>query len=525
VNSDYTEGFAGNPHNFNNVVPNRILDQHTNWWGYSVALGARVSPETPGAPAFCMDNPDLIAWVAAKMTNIAQAKPTACTYPLDASYFSHTFNLFPMDSTTFCQDPLCASNNIPPEPNPVPWATVYGGVSYSGSYYYFVNEVAKAVKQSGSSALVGALAYTDVFAPPTNITNFSDNVQVEVCLWGAPNLPMSDPANAGLKSAFDTWHTKCPRLATYDYALLHTDYSENDPRLPVPLILGTVDRAQYLASIGALDGGCQGNLGSLPYNPWNFYAYPRIRWNTNQTASQLETEFFNGYFREAAAPMLAYYQGLENYQVTNGINMHYKECCYGIVPGSFPLSVLAAMQTNLQAAELVATNWYVSARVADMRNGFDWLITNAGLYGVSLTNTALYPIIGSTTNPYTVNLTNMVKFMPSYLIGNFAYLQSGPIWWFGAMGQIQETFNVTKAGIYTTTITARGVEALADWPIMNVYFGPGNGSVSVNTTTNSTYNFTFTIPAGVWDLVITYNNAVTGGARNLIVSNIQITRQ
>ncbi len=60
---------------------------------------------------------------------------------------------------------------------------------------------------------------------------------------------------------------------------------------------------------------------------------------------------------------------------------------------------------------------------------------------------------------------------------------------------------------------------------MNVYLGPKTGSMSVNSTTDSIYNFTFTIPAGIWDFVITYNNAATGGARNLIIDNIQITRQ
>ena len=60
---------------------------------------------------------------------------------------------------------------------------------------------------------------------------------------------------------------------------------------------------------------------------------------------------------------------------------------------------------------------------------------------------------------------------------------------------------------------------------MNVYLGPGQGSISVNTTTDFTYNFTFSIPSGVWDLVINYNNAASGGARNLIINNIQITRQ
>ena len=53
---------------------------------------------------------------------------------------------------------------------------------------------------------------------------FQANVRVEVCLYGAPNLPMSAPANAGMKAALDGWHATCSHLATYDYALLHTDY-------------------------------------------------------------------------------------------------------------------------------------------------------------------------------------------------------------------------------------------------------------------------------------------------------------
>jgi len=61
---------------------------------------------------------------------------------------------------------------------------------------------------------------------------------------------------------------------------------------------------------------------------------------------------------------------------------------------------------------------------------------------------------------------------------------------------------------------------------MNLYFSPqGYGSVTVNTATDSTYNFTFTIPAGVWELVINYNNSALAGARNLIIDNIQISQQ
>ena len=526
ISSEYTEGFGGFPHTFNSVVPPRILDIYTNWWGWTnIGAGSQVnSTSNPNGnnPTFTMDDPTLISWVANKITNWAAVHPLGTTVPLNIADRSVAYNLMPMDSSRFSQDPFTIASNGPVQLNPEPWVKIYND-SYSGAYFSFVTAVANQVQQKGSSALVGALAYADVLPPPANITVFPTNVWVEVCLYGAPNLPMSDPANAGMKAVFDGWHSRCARLATYDYALLHTDYFEPDPRLPVPLVAGTVDRAQYLASIGALDGGCQGNLGSLPYNPWNFYAYPRIRWNTNQTAGQLETEFFNGYFREAAAPMLAYYQGLENYQVANGIDMHYIGYCYGITPCSFPLSVLAAMQANLRTAELAATNWYVIDRVADMRSGFNWVITNAGLYGVSLTNTAPYPIMCS-TNPYTVTLTNMVAFVPAYsVISDYALLGRGPMWSFGNHGQIQETFNVTTAGTYTVTINASGSSQHNTWPTMNVCLGPGHGSASVNTTNYAAYNFTFTVPSGVWDFAVSTPSGLTGWFMS--ITNIQITRQ
>jgi hypothetical protein len=534
IQSNYTEGFGLFPHTFVSVVPPRIMEiplsPCTNWWGWATTnAGSEVNPtnnSNNSNPAFTMDDPTLISWVASKITNWAAAMPLASSYPLNIADRSMAYNIMPMDSSTWSQDPFTIASNGPVQLNPVPWATMYGGgSSYSGAYYSFVTAVANQVEQMGCNVLVGALAYSDAFAPPANITNFPANVWVEICQYGAPNLPMSASANAGMKAALDGWHSRCSNLATYDYALLHTDpYYEPDPRLPVPLVAGTVDRAQYLASIGALNGGCQGNLTSLPYNPWNFYAYPRIRWNTNQTASQLETEFFNGYFREAAAPMLAYYQALENYQVTNGINMHYMYCAYGILPGTFPLSVLYAMQTNLTAAQQLATNWYVIDRVADIQNGFNWVITNAGLYGVNLTNTALYPTIGSTTNSYTVNLTNMVAFVPAYsVIPDYALLGGGPMWSFGNHGQIQETFNVTTAGTYTVTINAIGSSQYNTWPTINVCLGPGHGSASVNTTNYSAYNFTFTIPAGVWDFAVSTPSGLTGWFMS--ITNIQITQQ
>lgn len=527
VNSDYTEGFVGYPHNFSSVLPNRILDQNSNWWGYSAALGARIPPESNGAPAFCMDQPAVINWVAAKMTNIAAAQPLACTYPLNISHTRRPYNLFPTDATTYCADPQwCAASNLPTQPNPVPWVKLYGN-SYSGDYYSFVTAVAQMVQQMGSGALVGALAYADVFLPPETITTFPTNVQVEVCYYGAPNLLITDPANAGMKSALDGWRSTGAHLATYDYALLHTDYWQTNPALPVPLVAGTVSRAQYAASSGAADGGCQANLGSLPSNPWNFYAYPRARWNTNQTAAQIEQEFFTGYFLEAAAPMLAYYQALESYQVTSGVNMHYAGYAYGITPNSFPILVLAAMQTNLSQAAQQATNWYVQQRVANAAAGFGWVITNSpdNLVGVNLTNTSPYPVLDPEPGPVSINLTNMIA-PPNSVLGNNAYWQGfvpGGDWWFGAVGMIRQLYFMT-AGTYLVNVVASGVPSgTGTWPTMNLYFGPAWNQVAVTSTNSATYTFTNTIPAGIFDVVVACSTVGSPPAQ-LVISGINVIR-
>ncbi len=341
-------------------------------------------------------------------------------------------------------------------------------------------------------------------------------------LYGAPNLPMNSPANAGLKQVFDGWHAKCARLTTYDYALLHIDYWQKDARLPVPLVTATVDRAKYLARLGALDGGCQATPESFPYNPWNFYAYPRIRWNVAQSADQLLHEFFTGYYREAGAPMLAYYKALEDHLIANDVNEHYWGYCYNLTAGTFPVSVLAAMQTHLREAEQCAKSWVVRQRVATARESFNWVLAQRGLSNVDLNDLSHYAKIGPGVN--SIDLKKMHT--QGYLVtGNYAQLNAAGEWWYGAMGRIETPLNFLQGGKYTVTVVAHSVPYQGVGPVMNVFLGARSHSFSVESRDNSEYTFTADISAGVWDLVITYDNAAEGGRRNLIVKEVRIARQ
>jgi len=537
IDSMYTEGFAGYPHNLNQVVPNRVLEMpaYTNWWGWAnTNPTSRIAPSAPGAPAFIMDDPTLISWVASKLTNVSAAHPLACSWPLDLCHWRRAWNLLPMDATTFSQDPYTMASNGPVVPNSVPWVKQYPD-SYSGMYYSFVASVARLVQERGSSALVGALAYADVFLPPTHIPAlavFPTNVQVEVCLYGAPNLPMGAAANAPLKAALEGWRSTGARLAAYDYALLHIDYYQPYPQLPVPLVAATVDRARYLADLGALDGGCQAELQCLPYNPWNFYAYPRIRWNTNQTAAQIEQEFFTGYFREAAAPMLAYYQALENYQLSNQANMYYRGYCYGITPGAFPVTVLAQMQTHLSSATRLATNWWVASRVVTIAEGFEWVVRNSGLSSTNLGDLSSFPIFAS--GQPALNLAQFRVVTNAYQPRSGAeYGTAGSYWfpgstggwaWFSA-GMIKRTFNFTADATYRVAIHAKGIPAGGIAPILSVYLGPNSATWTVSSTNYSSYTNTITLPAGIWDVVLSFQNSASGGARNVFVDSIQLVPQ
>jgi hypothetical protein len=520
LNSNYVEGFAGYPHNFNTVVPARILSLYSNWWGWPATT---TPPTNENQTVFNMCSANLISWVAGKVIGYDASHPLATRIPLNNNHINRAYNLLPMDACLFSSDSnSLAANTLydQPYPNSLPWIYKYGGYSWAGAYYQFISSVAN----MATNQLIGGLAYADVFQPPT--VSYPSNVQMEVCLYGSPNLPMSSPVNAAMKQAFDTWHTNCSRLATYDYALLHTDYWQQSPLLPVPMVSAFVNTAQYLAGIGALDGGCQATIGSIRYNPWNFYAYPRIRWNTNQTASQLLTEFFNGYYKEAAAPMLAYYYAMENYQYSNNADLHFHGYCYWANPGTFPRFVLNQMQTNLLAAQSMATNWFVINRVNDATNCFNWLTLNLGITNLSaLTNFSSFATVPA-NGTYTVILTNMYPTpMPAgywYPSGSSQPFGVGNGWNLAGATRIQQTLNFLKAGTYKVDVLTSRNDVNAKPPTMDVYLGTSSGSQSWSTWPIQTNTFDVSISsATAWDLVVDQSNP--SGEMN--VYQIQITPQ
>jgi hypothetical protein len=518
-------GFELYPHNLTKVVP-------PSWW----------TTDDLGRSVLDMTNRSLIEWVADKMIAVESVQARD---PDAIRHYQQVYNLLPEDATAYYQSATTDALNSPVHSNDIAWGAG-PSQSQSGAYYYFVNEVAKRVKQLRPDLpiVVGALAYADVLLPPPiDASNpyfkpgfhFEDNVRVEVCLYGSPNLPLDAPANAAMKSLLNEWRALVTHMTAYEYTLLHEDAGEVvNPQFPIAAVNGIAGAARYLAAIDALDGGTQGSHQSIPYNPWNFYAYPKIRENASLTTAQILDDFFTGYFQEAGSAMLAYYTALENYQVQNNVVLHSpRDFYYLITPGSFPVGVLAQMEPRLAAAEAAtqtAQHWVVKERVAKIRESFNYILAQRGLTGVNLNDTSRYQAVGLDRSPVALDLARFTT-PDQGRWGNYAEYNPSDNpggWKFWAQGVITQMLYFTQGGTYQVKIRAWGVPTDDGiWPIMQVYAGPMLiGSVEVASGTADDYFFTVNIPAGfgVQDLWISYQNGADRGARNLLISGISMTR-
>ena len=523
LNTNYTEEFAGYPHNFNSVFPTWVLLQNPSWWGYDPVNGW-INPTNSEIITPSLNNPGLINWVVNKMVAVDTAYPIPSQHPLNLAHFNNAYNLLPMDSTVWSQDTNWdALANGPVLPVGHAWVNAGVTQSFSGMYYTFATNVAIQAAQQDSNIIVGTLAYAGVYEPPVNIASFPGNVQVEVCMYGAPTLPISSSINSAIKSDWDTWHSKASRLCCYDYTLLHTDYWQTNEQLETPLMAAIVDRANYLHSIGALNGGCQATITSIPHNPWNFYAYPRIRWDISQTAQNIESNFFYGYFGEAGATMLAYYQSLENNVISNNINSHLHGYCYTIAPGEFPMSVLYKMQADLALAESEATNWITIQRVLTVSNDFAWLLSQENLTGVNLNDPTPYQQVGS--SPVTLVLSNFVTL--NTLAGscgtpwnNEANFSTG--WSFQNPSSIQKTLNLLQSGIYTVTVSAsRSIYSQSSSEVLSVTLGGSTTNLTITSTNYVAFTVDLPANAGASTLILDDWNSPTFGY-TVNINQIQI---
>ncbi len=354
--------FEGSPHNLHNVVPPAALEAHPDWCGMN-ADGKRLPPSKGGPGTFCFTNPELIQFVADKMVYCSGSREVS----------DLLIRMVPSDGSTFCQCERCTALCQPIERPAMAYCA--GDRVTSGPYYYFITEVAKRVKPRRPHLVIEALAYADYTPAPLRIARFPDNTTVQVCIYGQRNLPLTAPANAPTRAYLEAWATRGVPLTHWDYLLIHAEW--RTLTMPVPMVTAIVDREQYLARLGMLNGLTQSDRGSTVHNPWNFYAYGRMMWDLSLTADKILDEFFTAYYQEAKAPMLAYYKALETHLIENDVSLEDFAYDLGPNPAMFTPELIVRLRAELGKARVAASTYYVKARVERAAQDLEWAISAA----------------------------------------------------------------------------------------------------------------------------------------------------
>ncbi len=494
IDPAYTEGFAGYPHNFKNVLPERILAQNPSWcgmltnaehawWLGADNLGKRMLPSENWS-TFDLTNPDARNFIVQK---------AIATWEHHAAYVSDILWMLPEDGYLFSEDPASVSRRGALEGDTLPYAFPYPHI-VSGDYYDFIAAVATGIQAAVPEAKVGAMAYSNTHRPPAIAEPLPDNVLVEVCLYGARNLPLSSPKNAEMLARLERWAELAKHLRHYDYDLIHGEAKALP--MPVPLVTAMADRARFFEQHSMLQGGTQADLASLPYNPWNYYAYPRFHWNTAAEATNVLRDFFTGYFREAATPMHDYYNTLERYLIANDVSLQGRGYDYGVNVGAYPVRVLKRLNQLLQQAESASTYWVTKQRVQSIRAGLDWVLAQRDLSYTDITTTTGFQQV-TPDRGITLDLRNVLI--------QTAGQDVGDAWYLFSWAQVGDYVNFTKPGRYTVTIRA-GIgwddPDLGNRQMMFHIGAQEYGPFRIDHASIDTYTLVVEAPAGVQEVAV-----------------------
>ncbi len=494
IHPDHVEGLAGYPHNFNSVLPPRILEQHLDWCG--ILTNSRwagwVGEANMNRRALPRDNQSTFDLTHPGPRQFIINKAIAY-WPEHAKYNGNLLWMLPEDSTLFSEDEPSVALRQPLAEDYEPYAMPYPW-SVSGDYYDFIRAIAEGIREEIPEATVGAMAYSNTHLPPEAAPPLPDNVLVDVCMYGSRNLPLSSPKNAEMRRRLTAWREIAAQLRHYDYDLIH---SESGPlRMPIPLVSAMADRARFYASLDMLAGGSQADLDSLPYNPWNYYAYPRFHWNVEADEETVMRDFFAGYFREASEPMLAYYRTIERYLIANNVSLQARGYDYGLRVGAYPIAVLCKMHQHLERAEAAAAYWVTVERVRRMREGLDWILDRRGL---------TYEDLAAGDAPHRAGPGQSALIDLRFASIQTAGQDVGDAWFMFSWAEVGEYVKVEQAGRYRVTIRA-GIGYTDPEPgnrQMVVHIGGMDyGPFLIDHISVDAYTLLVEIPAGILEFAV-----------------------
>lgn len=344
------------PHSFARTLPGSLFKDHPEM--FPERGGRRVPYDSVpgGGLQFCTTSPATQDYVVNHIVQVLKARP------------DDLYSLCPNDGGVWCECAECLKLDEPVLPE-----TYSDGRpdarSVSDRFFGFLDQVCRRVDQALPGRRILTIAYSNFDQPPRRIERLPDNLSVDVCQYGCSSHGVNEcERNAEMKRRLEEWARKCADVGVYDYTFDQMKVQ----KLPLPYCRAINEELRWLAGIGirAYSTEGAGSGAGWLYSPWAYWVMARSLWNTGPSAASLTEQFFTAYYQEAAAPMRAYYQAMEDHAYRQNV-------CWGSynnVPTAdkFPPELLATLRRHLDSATAAARQPLIRERVARQVEAIDF---------------------------------------------------------------------------------------------------------------------------------------------------------
>ncbi len=257
---------------------------------YFPMVGDKRSPvSTSAGPGPCISNPEVAKIIIRKCREYFDRNPKELCISLG------------MTDGGYCECPACKAMDGPS-------LEINGRTSAkSNRYYAFLNQVAKAIRESHPGRFIGTLGYAGADLPPS--FPVERNIIVYMC-YNRGNWVNPDDKKADL-ALIDAWMERLDRIGIYEY-LYGLGYSV--PRLYTHRL---ADMLRYVGNKKPLSGFYAEIYSHHGLDGPKAWITEKLLWNPNQDVDKLLAQWAAACFGPAAEPMRQYFDLLEQTWIKN----------------------------------------------------------------------------------------------------------------------------------------------------------------------------------------------------------------
>lgn len=231
----------------------------------------------------CLSNPDVLKIVTKEIMAVIDQYPNYLFYDVSQ-----------LDNQTFCMCSSCAKIE-----------KKYGG--HSGLMIWFVNQVARRIKQRYPNKYIGTFAYQYTRHAPVNIKP-EDNVIVRLCdiecCFAHPLSSECNEHNVAFIKDLKDWSKISKNLYIWDYIVNYGNYMAPFPNIQV---LGP--NLKTFAKYGVVEVFEEAQSETLgnAFEELKCWVLAQLMWNPDQNTNKLVATFINDYYGSAAKDVIDYY--------------------------------------------------------------------------------------------------------------------------------------------------------------------------------------------------------------------------